>query len=140
MNRRNIMKNIRKFFKKDRFAKYVGIELIEVSEGKAKVRLKIRQEHLNGVDLVHGGAIFALADFAFAVASNSHGTIALGVNANISYLKAARGGVLTADAIEVARNPNLATYQINITNEEDDLIAVFQGTVYRKKDPLNEGK
>ena len=140
MNRRNIMENVRKFFKKDRFAKYVGIELIEVSEGKARVRLKIRQEHLNGVDLVHGGAIFALADFAFAVASNSHGTIALGVNANISYLKAARGGVLTADAIEVARNPNLATYQINITNEEDDLIAVFQGTVYRKKDPLNEGK
>ena len=134
------MENVRKFFKKDRFAKYVGIELIEVSEGKARVRLKIRQEHLNGVDLVHGGAIFALADFAFAVASNSHGTIALGVNANISYLKAARGGVLTADAIEVARNPNLATYQINITNEEDDLIAVFQGTVYRKKDPLNEGK
>ena len=134
------MENVRKFFKKDRFAKYVGIELIEVSEGKARVRLKIRQEHLNGVDLVHGGTIFALADFAFAVASNSHGTIALGVNANISYLKAARGGVLTADAIEVARNPNLATYQINITNEEDDLIAVFQGTVYRKKDPLNEGK
>ena len=134
------MENIRKFFKKDRFAKYLGIELVEVSEGKARVRLKIRQEHLNGVDLVHGGAIFALADFAFAVASNSHGTIALGVNANISYLKAARGGVLTADAIEVARNPKLATYQINITNEEDDLIAVFQGTVYRKKDPLNEGK
>ncbi|RLD69552.1 MAG: phenylacetic acid degradation protein, partial [Bacteroidetes bacterium] len=53
------MENIRKFFKKDRFAEYVGIELVEVSEGRAKVRLKIRQEHLNGVDLVHGGAIFA---------------------------------------------------------------------------------
>lgn len=87
------MENIRKFFKKDRFAKYLGIELVEVSEGKARVRLKIRQEYLNGVDLVHGGAIFALADFAFAVASNSHGTIALGVNANTLYLKAARSGV-----------------------------------------------
>ncbi len=130
------MENIRKFFKKDRFAEYVGIELVEVSEGRAKVRLKIRQEHLNGVDLVHGGAIFALADFAFAVASNSHGTIALGINANISYIKAARGGVLTADAVEVAKNPKLATYHVNISNEEGDIIAAFQGTVYRKKDKL----
>ena len=132
------MKDIRKFFKKDRFARYLGIELIEVSEGKARARLKIRQEHLNGVDLVHGGAIFALADLAFAVASNSHGTIALSITANIAYLKATYGGVLTADAIEVAKNSKLATYQINITNEKGDLIAVFQGTVYRKKDPVNE--
>ncbi len=130
------MENIRKFFKKDKFAEYVGIELVEVSEGRAKVRLKINQEHLNGVDLVHGGAIFALADFAFAVASNSHGTIALGINANISYIKAARGGVLTADAVEVAKNPKLATYHVNISNQEGDIIAAFQGTVYLKKDKL----
>ncbi len=133
---RNSMAGIREFFKKDRFAEYVGIELVTASPGTATVRLEIRQEHLNGMDLVHGGAIFALADFAFAVASNSHGTAALGINATISYLKAARGGVLTADAVEVAKNHKLATYQINITNEKEDLIAVFQGTVYRKKDKL----
>jgi len=130
------MNNIKKFFENDRFARYVGIELVDVSKGKATVRLKTRDDHLNGVDLVHGGAIFALADFAFAVASNSHGTVALGVNANITYLKAARGGVLTAEATEVARNPKLATYQINITDEKNDLIAAFQGTVYRKKDKI----
>jgi len=130
------MDNIIKFFKNDRFAEYVGIELMEVTPGKAKVRLKIRPEHLNGVDVVHGGTIFTLADFAFAVASNSHGTIALGINASISYLKAARGGELTAEAVEVARNTKLATYQINITDEKNDLIAVFQGTVYRKKDKI----
>ncbi len=131
-----IMKDLQKLFKKDRFAEYVGIELSEVAPGKAKVCLKIREEHLNGVDLVHGGTIFTLADFAFAVASNSHGTIALGINANISYLKAARGGVLTAEAVEVAKNPKLATYRVDITDEEGELIAVFQGTVYRKKDNL----
>jgi len=132
------MKNVRKIFKKDRFAEYVGIELLEVVPGKAKVCMKIREEHLNGVDLVHGGTIFTLADFAFAVASNSHGTIALGINANISYLKAARGrgGVLTAEAVEVAINAKLATYRVDITDEEGELIAVFQGTVYRKKDKL----
>lgn len=133
------MKNIKEFFqKRDQFAKYVGIELMEASEGKAKVRLKIKEHHLNGVNLVHGGAIFALADFAFAVASNSHGTLALGINANISYVKSAKDGILTAEAMEVARNAKLATYQVNITNETDDLMAIFQGTVYRKKDLIDE--
>ena len=133
------MQKIKEFFqKKDQFAKHVGIELVEAAKGKAKVRLKIKEHHLNGVNLVHGGAIFSLADFAFAVASNSHGTMALGINANISYVKSAEDGILTAEAIEVAKNSKLATYQINITNEKDDLIAVFQGTVYRKKNLLNE--
>ena len=133
------MKKIKEFFqKRDRFAKYVGIELLEAAEGKAKVRLKIEEHHLNGVNLVHGGVIFSLADFAFAVASNSHGTLALGINANISYVKSAQDGILTAEAMEVARNSKLATYQIDITNEKGDLIAIFQGTVYRKKDLLNE--
>ena len=92
------MKNIKEFFqKRDQFAKYVGIELMEASAGKAKVRLKIKEHHLNGVNLVHGGAIFSLADFAFAVASNSHGTMALGINANISYVKATNNGILTAE-------------------------------------------
>ena len=133
------MKNIKEFFqKRDQFAKYVGIELMEASEGKAKVRLKIKEHHLNGVNLVHGGAIFSLADFAFAVASNSHGTLALGINANISYVKSAKDGILTAEAMEVAKNSKLATYQINITNEKGELMAVFQGTVYRKKEVIVE--
>ena len=133
------MKDIKEFFqKRDQFAKYVGIELMEASAGKAKVRLKIKEHHLNGVNLVHGGAIFSLADFAFAVASNSHGTMALGINANISYVKAADNGILTAEAIEIAKNSKLATYQINITNEKDELIATFQGTVYRKNKLLND--
>ncbi|MCK4379127.1 MAG: PaaI family thioesterase [Deltaproteobacteria bacterium] len=126
------------FQKRDRFAKHVGIKLMEAAEGKAKVRLKIEEHHLNGVNLVHGGVIFSLADFAFAVASNSHGTLALGINANISYVKSAKDGILTAEAMEVAKNSKLATYQIDITNEKAELIAVFQGTVYRKKNLLSE--
>jgi len=130
------VKRIGKFFERDRFARHVGVELLEVGTGRAKVRLQIGEEHLNGVDLVHGAAIFALADFAFAVASNSHGTVALGINANISYLQAARGGALIAEAEEVSRNPKLATYHVKITDEAGELIALFQGTVYRKREPL----
>ena len=71
--------------KDDRFAKYVGIELVEVREGYAVAELIVRDDHLNGVNSVQGGAIFTLADYAFAAASNSYGFITVGINVNISY-------------------------------------------------------
>ncbi len=88
---------------------------------------------MNSHKTVHGGAIFTLADLAFAVASNSHGTIAASINANISYIKAATTGTLIAEAKEVAINPKLATYTIHVTDDAGDIIAIFQGMVYRKK-------
>ena len=78
----------------DRFAKYVGIELLEIGEGTARARLVLNDNHLNGIGIAHGGAIFALADLAFAGASNSHGTVAVAINANISYMAATREGAL----------------------------------------------
>ncbi len=131
------MKKIREFFKKDRFAAHNDITLLDIRPGYAKAELKISDKHLNGVDITHGGAIFTLADLAFAVASNSHGTVAVGVSATISYLKATNGGTLTAEAEEVALNPKLATYKVEVRDESDDLIALFQGTVFRKKTTLN---
>ena len=130
------MESVRNFFKNDRFAEHVGIELLEVSEGRAKAKMEIKEHHLNGIDIAHGGAIFSLADLAFAVASNSHKTIALGINASISYLKAAASGTLIAEAKEVSLNPKLATYEVRVTDETDDIIAIFLGTVYRKKDKI----
>ncbi|MCK5540656.1 MAG: hotdog fold thioesterase [Deltaproteobacteria bacterium] len=131
------MEKIRTFFKKDRFAAHNDITLLEIHPGYAKAELIISNKHLNGVNITHGGAIFTLADLAFAVASNSHGTIAVGVNATISYLKATNQGTLTAEAIEVAINPKLATYQVEVRDENNELVAIFQGTVYRKKGSLN---
>lgn len=132
----NKMNNIKEFFKKDRFAEYIGIELVEAGPGTALAKLKIEDRHLNGVGIVHGGAVFSLADLAFAVASNSHGTISLAINADISFLKAISAGVLTARAWEVSRNTKLATYRIDVTDDDGNLIAAFQGTVYRKKEVL----
>ena len=124
------------FIKNDKFAEYVGIELVEVAKGKAKAKMEIKNHHLNAVKTVHGGAVFALADLVFAVASNSHGTIAMGINVSISYLKAVKEGVIFAEAKEVSINPKLATYNVQLTDGSDDLVAVFQGMVYRKKDSL----
>jgi len=130
------MDTTRKFLDKDNFAKHCGIELMDVSPGRATASMRLADRHLNGVAVCHGGAIFSLADFAFAAASNSHGTIAVAINASISFLKAAREGTLTAVAEEVAINPKLASYRINVTDEEGDIVAIFQGMVYRKKDKI----
>ncbi len=130
------MEAIKKFFKNDRFADHVGIELLEVSKGRAKAKMEIKDHHLNGINIAHGGAIFSLADLGFAVASNSHRTVAVSINVSISYLKATANGTLIAEAKEVSLNPKLATYEIRVTDENNDIIAIFLGTVYRKKDNI----
>ncbi len=134
------MEAIREFSRNDKFAEHVGVELIEVSEGSAKAKMEIGERHLNGMGVVHGAAIFSLADAVFAVASNSHGTIAMAINVSISYLKAVAQGTLYAQAQELSLNPKLASYTIRITNEEDELIAIFQGMVYRKKESIAMSK
>ena len=132
------MEYIKKFFKNDKFAEYVGIEIVEVSRGRAKAKMEITKEHLNGVNIAHGGAIFTLADLAFAVASNSHGTVAVAINASITFLKAVTGGTLFAEAEEVSLNPKLAAYKVSVTDDSGDIVAIFQGTVYRKKERVNQ--
>jgi acyl-CoA thioesterase len=131
------MDRIREFFRReDKLAKYLGIELLEVTPGGAKVRMPIREHHLNGVRTVHGGAIFSLADFAFAAASNSHGDVSVAIQTSVTFIKAAAAGTLTAEAKETSRNPKLGTYQVDVRDDQGDLIASFQGLAYRKKDKL----
>jgi len=127
------MDAIKEFSENDRFAKQIGIELVEVSKGRAKAKMKIKDIHLNAVNTVHGGAIFSLADYAFAIAANTHGNISVALNVNISFLKAVSEGTLFAEAEEVSINPKIATYSIRVLNEHNELIATFQGMAYRKE-------
>lgn len=126
----------RSMIAQDAFAKLAGIELVSLSAGHAVVEMKVGPQHLNGLGIVHGGAVFTLADFAFAAASNSHGTVAVAISANINFVKAAQGGSLKAEARETSLNPKLGTYSVDVTDQDGALIAVFQGVVYRKKDPI----
>jgi acyl-CoA thioesterase len=120
----------------DQFAARNGIELVSVGPGQARARMVVQPHHWNGVGTTQGGAIFTLADFAFAAASNSHGTVAVAINVSISFLKAVKEGTLIAEARELSRNPKLGTYTVEVKDDTGDLVAVFQGMVYRKKDPL----
>ncbi|MDA8098511.1 MAG: hotdog fold thioesterase [Nitrospiraceae bacterium] len=131
------MEIIRKFVDHDRFALHNGITITEYGPGRASARMKIGQHHLNSAGTVHGGAIFSLADAVFSVASNSHGTLAMAINVSISFFKAAKeGATLFAEGREVSLNPKLATYVIEVKDEAGNAIALFQGTVYRKKESI----
>lgn len=118
----------------DRYAHYLGVELLEVGEGSARASLAIAEHHLNAVGTVHGGAIFGLADLAFAVACNSRGALAVALNVSISYVKAVRNGTLYATAQETTLGSRIATYTIDVTDEAGDVIALFQGMAYRRQE------
>jgi acyl-CoA thioesterase len=126
------------FFKRDRFAQLVGIELVSAGKGAAVARLEVKPEHLNGVRTVQGGAIFTLADFAFAAACNSHGQVAVAIQAGVTFLKAVSAGTLTAEAVEESVTPKLGTYTVRVRNETGDLVAIFEGLAYRKGQSLEE--
>jgi acyl-CoA thioesterase len=129
------MEEIKARMAKDLFAKHLGMELLSLAPGQATVRMELQPFHRNGLGGVHGGAIFTLADFAFAAAANAHGPVALAINVNITFIKAPAGGALVAEAREVAFNPKLGTYTVDVKDDEGNLVAVFQGLAYRKTGP-----
>ena len=130
------MENVKLCLRNDKFAELCGIELLSVSPGRATARMTLHSHHLNGIGTVQGGAIFTLADFAFAAASNSHGTIAVALNVSITFMKAARAGTLWAEARELSKNFKIGAYSVEIKDDEGDLVAQFQGLAYRKKDKV----
>jgi len=130
------MDTLKKFVQQDHFAQHLGVEMLEYGAGRARARMEIGDHHRNSAGMVHGGAIFLLADAVFSIASNSHGTLAVAINVSISFFKAATTGNLFAEAEEISINPKLATYLITVTDDAGDKVALFQGTVYRKKDSI----
>lgn len=124
------------FLSRDRFAKLAGIEIMEAGIGHCIARMKVEDKHLNAANVVQGGALFTLADLAFAVASNSHGQLALAINVNISFLNGVSGGTLYATATEVDKPKRLGAYDVLITDDNGEIIARFNGMVYRKNRPL----
>ena len=123
-------------FRHDKFSELANIELLTVSPGHATAKMLLQLHHLNGLKTVHGGAIFTLADFTFALACNSHGRMAVALNASITFMKAATTGTLWASAREVSQNFTVGTYAVEVKDDQGDLIATFQGLAYRKKEKL----
>ena len=127
---------LKQIFKHDKYAELSNIELLTAGPGHATANMTLRSHHLNALKTVQGGAIFTLADFTFAVACNSHGTVAVALNVSITFMKAATTGTLWAEAREIAKNFKVGSYLVTVKEDQGDLVAQFQGLAYRKKDKL----
>ena len=118
------------FFKHDLFAENAGVVLLEVRQGYSKAKLEIKPEHLNAGARTQGGAIFTLA---LAAAANSHGTLAFSLSSSITFLRASGpGDTLFAEARERYIGRSTGCYQVDVTNQNGDLIATFESSVFRK--------
>ena len=122
---------------KDRFSAWLKIELIDFDLGSCKIAMTIRDEMLNGFDIVHGGVTFAFADSALAIASNGYNILSVALETSMSFSAPAKiGDRLVATATEVTRTKKIAVYNILITNQEDVTVGLFKGTVYRTSKTL----
>lgn len=120
-------------FRADPYARLLGLELEEVRPGYARVAMLVKPEMVNFLGALHGGAIFSLADCAFAAASNSHGRPAVALNVNISFLATATVGTrLVAEAEEERLGGRTALYHMTVRDQAGGLIASCHGVVYRK--------
>ena len=116
----------------DAFSQWLGIKVIEISEGKCTLEMTVRDEMTNGFNIAHGGIAYSLADSALAFAANSYGIQSMSIETSISHTKKVKSGdVLKAITKEVNKSKKTAIYYITITNQENMEIAHFKGTVYR---------
>ncbi len=128
---------VRRLMRRDRWAATAGATIEEVREGRARVRMRLRPAHLNGVGVVQGGAVFTLADYAFAIASNSHGTVAVALDVSITFARAARTGTLVAEAVEESLSRRVSVCNVRVTDDAGEVVALFRGTAFRKEDPID---
>lgn len=115
----------------DAFSKWLGIEIEEVKIGFCQLSIRITPNMLNGFNIVHGGICYSIADSCLAFAANSYGLQCVSIETSISHIKkVVIGDKLTATAREISRNKKTGVYEINITNQNDLLVAYFKGTVF----------
>lgn len=119
-------------FADDAASRMLGLQITEVSPGRAVAAMTVRADMLNGFAICHGGLIATLADSAFAFACNSRNALTVASGFGIDILKSARlGDVLTATAAETSLAGRTGLYDITVTNQRGELIAVFRGRSHR---------
>jgi len=121
---------------KEPFGKKFGLKLVDMDEGYSRVEMKFTPDMENLFGMAHGGALFALIDEAFETASNSHGTLAVALNMNITYLSPpSPGSRLIAEAREVHQTQKTSLCEIKVFDDQNRPIASCQALAYRKGTP-----
>ena len=118
----------------DAFSEWLGVEAVEIAPRRSTLRMTVRPEMVNGFGVSHGGIVYSLADSALAFASNTHGRITVAIENSISYPQPVSvGDTLTAVAEEESFTGRIGYYRVTVRNQNDLLVAIFRGTVYRTK-------
>ena len=126
---------LKEFFKRDRFAVLAGCELTETGVGYARAKMTVEEHHLNGGDFCQGGAIFTLADLAFAAAVNSHLVLTVSTSSNISFFRSVPlGATVYAEARELVDHQRMPYAEVRVTDEQQRLVAIFTSSGYRKQE------
>lgn len=132
-------KVVDRMMRDDAFSQWLGIEVLAVEEGYARIRMILRSEMLNGFGVIHGGVLFSLADSAFAFACNNRNNLSLALDTSISFTKSAGPGeVLTAEAKELHNGRSTGLYLVTVTNQQNEQVALFKGTCFRTGKTLVE--
>ncbi len=117
----------------------LGMRVSVPGPGRAEAILDVRENMVNGHNLCHGGYIFTLADTAFAYACNSYNRLAVAASAAIEFVRPGRlGDTLTATAVEAHRGGRTGVYDIDVTNQDGERVAIFRGRSYATREPLFE--
>ena len=124
------------YFKGDLFAMNMGAEIAEVTEEGALCTLSLHDGHRNARGVVMGGAIFTLADFAFAVAANAHGVPTVTFTSQIHFLAPARGDILQARATRVREGKTACHYRVSVTDGEGREVAELLTSGMKLSDPF----
>jgi acyl-CoA thioesterase len=125
-------KVVSRMMKDDTFSQWLGIEIIEIKEGYSKIKMRVRNEMMNGLGMVHGGIAFSLADSSFAFACNSRNNLSVALDTSINFIKPVHiDDELFAEAKEIHNGKSTGLYQITITNQRHHTVALFKGTCFR---------
>jgi acyl-CoA thioesterase len=128
---------VSQMMKDDLFSQWLGIAVIEISEGYSKIQMTIRPEMMNGLGIVHGGIAFSLADSCFAFACNNRNNLSVALDTSINFTKPVHiGDVLIAETKELHNGRSTGLYHITITNQENMVVALFKGTCFRTNKKL----
>ncbi|MCI7328092.1 PaaI family thioesterase [Hornefia butyriciproducens] len=125
------LKEIQRVFENDQFATSNGMEIMEADINYSKCRMVIREEHKNARGAVMGGAIYTLADFAFAVAANPEHPETVTLDSSISFMNSTRGNVLYATARCEKDGRRTCCFNIEITDDTSTLVAAVRSTGMR---------
>lgn len=115
----------------DRYARLIGIELLSVTDDEIAIEMEVKPEHLNFLEVGHGGMVFSLADCAFSLASNAAGERAVAIDTHLVLTAPARlGDRLRATVTEASRGRTLGTYRVDVTRQDGRKVGLFTGTVH----------